>query len=406
MDNKKLKDSVEIACDWLVNVAQVKTKHVDEKPIVKGCPTYNYKNWKGAIRNEYRAAEKRWYFFATVWHTSQAVKALVLAGQAFKNKSYLKPACEGARFIIRRQELDKSHPMYGYLWSDEDVCDNKKTPMVNTSGVLEALDGLVAYAEANAPELWDNIDLALLRLADTFYIDGEGLFRGPYNRGENKIYTNDWFATKDNAPGRPLLDSGIFLRGYRHLRNPRYKQIFLETADRLLRDEDPPGNWGSYSPCNPKLGTVHPRQAYWWGRPMVWAYEETKDKKYLDCARRASDFYAKALRLDGGIFRYTDTHFNTRSFGQATSGSACAALLWLDYQRVTGEKRYEEYIERALEFCMSMQLPKAKDRNLRGCILEKVNPPDGTDALPYHNRDIGTSFFIQAAANYLTIKRR
>lgn len=392
-----------MACDWLIDVAQVKTRQVDEKPLspAKDCPTYNYKNWKGAVRNEYHAAEKRWYYFGTVWHTAETIKAMVLAHRILKNKNYLKSAAEGARFIVNQQETDKSHPMYGFIWGYEDVPNIKKTPMINTGGSLTTTAGLMAYAEAHDRKLWGNIELMLTILADDFYIEGEGLFRTPYNRGEHKFYTNDWFITKDNAPGRPLLDSGTFLLGYRHFRVPRYKKIFLETADRLVRDEDPQGNWLYYSPCNPKRGTVHPRQAYWWGRPLLWAYEETKAKKYLDCARRASDFYAKALRLDGGIFRYTDIHFNTQTFGQATSGSACAALLWLDYQRVTGENRYEEYIERALDFCMNMQLPKAKDRNLRGCILEKVNPPDGTDASPYHNRDLASSMFVQAASEYL-----
>jgi hypothetical protein len=401
MDRARLADSLKLACDWLIKVAQVKSRQVVETPLAKGCPTYHYKNWKGAIRNEYVAAEKRWYYFGTVWHTAEAIKALVLANRAFKNDAYVKAAGEAVTFIINQQELDPSHPMYGYIWGYEDTPNTKKTPMINTGGALTTTAGLMAYADAHDPTVWDNVGRMLQRLADTFYIDGEGLFRTPYNRGEDKLYTNDWFITKDNAPGRPLLDSGTFLKGYRHFRLPQYRRIFLETADRLLRDEDPPGNWMYYSPCNPKLGTVHPRQAYWWGRPMIWAYEETKKKKYLECARRASDFYANALRLDGGIFRYTDIHFNTQTFGQATSGSACAALLWLDYQRVTGEKRYEELIERALGFCLSMQLPKAKDRNLRGCILEKVNPPDGTDASPYHNRDIASSMFIQAASDYL-----
>jgi hypothetical protein len=400
MDRKKLRDSAELACEWLVKVAQVKTRRVVETPLAKGCPVYHYENWKGAIRNEYVAAEKRWYYFATVWHTAEAVRALVLASRAFKNRAYLKPAGDAVRFIINQQELDKAHPMYGYVWSYEDTPNIKTTPMINTESLLITAGGLMAYAEADDPALWDNIGLMLQRLADTFYIDGEGLFRSPYNRGEDKMYTNDWFTNKDNAPGRPLVEHGVFLKGYRHFRNPRFKKIFLEAADRLLRDEDPPGNWLHYSPNNPKRGTVHPRMAYWWGRPLLLAYEETKDQRYLDCARRAADFYAKALRLDGGVFRYTDITFNTESFGQATSGSACAALLWLDYQRVTGEQRYEALIERALDFCMHMQLPKARDRNLRGCILEKVNPPDGTDASPYHNRDLASSMFIQAASDY------
>ena len=34
------------------------------------------------------------------------------------------------------------------------------------------------------------------------------------------------------------------------------------------------------------------------------------------------------------------------------------------------------------------------DPNLRGAVLEKVLPPDGTDRLPYRVRDLGTIFFL------------
>ena len=40
---------------------------------------------------------------------------------------------------------------------------------------------------------------------------------------------------------------------------------------------------------------------------------------------------------------------------------------------------------------------------LRGAILEKVLPPDGTDRSPYHIRDLGTIFFVIAAEKYLEL---
>ena len=38
-------------------------------------------------------------------------------------------------------------------------------------------------------------------------------------------------------------------------------------------------------------------------------------------------------------------------------------------------------------------------------ILCGPTAPDGTDNLPYHIRDLGTIFFIQAAAEYLEFYR-
>ena len=50
---------------------------------------------------------------------------------------------------------------------------------------------------------------------------------------------------------------------------------------------------------------------------------------------------------------------------------------------------------------MNMQFTNAKNPDLQGAVLEKVNAPNGTDCSLYYLRDLGTIFFIQAAAEYL-----
>jgi hypothetical protein len=52
----------------------------------------------------------------------------------------------------------------------------------------------------------------------------------------------------------------------------------------------------------------------------------------------------------------------------------------------------------ALTSRLSAQTPAedAPEKN-----LERVNPPNGSDRLPYHLRDLGTIFFVQAAARLL-----
>ncbi len=405
MDKDGLKISLKMACDWLVDVAQIKTKTVDEKPIVAGCPCYNYADWTGAIRNEYRAAEQRWSFFGTVWHTGQAVKALTAADRILRDPKYAEAARLGAQFILRQQNRDKAQPDFGFIRAYEDVMAGFPEPVVNMSAILESLDGLVCLAESGQPQLWDNVTDALRWIDGKSYINGEGLFRGPYCPGAGKmieeVLGRKWFRTKDDAPGRPLLDDGVFMKAYRHTGEKRFRTIFLETADRLVRDQNPPGNWIDYAPASATAARIHPRHAYWWSRPMLAAYQETGDRKYLDCVEASAAWYAKAQRHDGGLFRWTYLDFNTDSFGHATSGVACAVILWLELERVTGRSLYRENIERALAFCQMMQMADAQDPNLKGTILEKVLPPDGTDALPYHNRDLGSSFFVQAASLYL-----
>lgn len=193
----------------------------------------------------------------------------------------------------------------------------------------------------------------------------------------------------------------MFLKAYHYTGNPEFRRIFYETANRLLKEEEPPGNWIRFTPCNVETGSIHPRHAYWWGRPMLMAYRDSGEAKYLECAIRSGQWYIDAQRVDGGLFRGTYRNFKTDSFGHATSGIACASILWHELWEITGDDRWLKSIEKAMAYCMKMQFRNTKDSNLQGAILEKVLPPDGTDSSPYHIRDLGTIFFIQAASRIL-----
>jgi hypothetical protein len=107
------------------------------------------------------------------------------------------------------------------------------------------------------------------------------------------------------------------------------------------------------------------------------------------------------MRLDGGLFRSTAPDFKTPSFDHATSGIACAAILWLELAQEFGDTQWDEPMIRALRYCYSMQFTSASDENLQGAVLEKVIHPNGSDAPPWYLRDIGTFFYIQAASRVL-----
>jgi len=180
----------------------------------------------------------------------------------------------------------------------------------------------------------------------------------------------------------------------------------VRTAETLLRDEEPAGNWIAYIPCNKIKGSIHPRHAYWWGRPMLEVFRATGDERFRECFERSVQWYKGALRRDGGFIRNTYSDFSTDCFGHATSGAACAALVFLDHWELTADRSSAQHAARALEYCLGMQFTRPQDPNLAGCILEKVLPPDGTDRSPFQIRDLGTIFFVQAAAQQISISMR
>lgn len=381
----ELGEALELACRWLVDTAQVKTKNLTCE---KNSLSHSYDDWRGAIRGEYSAARREWDFFCPVWHTGQAAAALVAAYGVIGDSRLLESAKLAGDFIGRARVSDKTHPHYGLIRATED-----RGSVVNTSAVLECCDGLIALSEClNEPVYWDWVLDAAAWIAANAYRDGEGIFRDAFS-------ITEWdFTDLFPGPGRPLIDDAIMLRVYRRTGNELFRRIFSETADRLLADEEPPGNWIRYSPCKAATGYIHPRHAYWWGLPMIMAYEESGDQKYLDCAVRSGQWYTKAQRTDGGLFRATYLDFRTDSFGHATSGIACASILWQELHRITGDSAWLEPADRALAFCARVQFSEPEDPNLRGAILEKVLPPDGTDRSPYHIRDLGTIFFVKAAS--------
>ncbi|MCK4590308.1 MAG: hypothetical protein KAT86_01040 [Candidatus Latescibacteria bacterium] len=387
MKKDYLKESLTLACEWLVKIAQVK----DEVPTGNIQIHHKHTYWKGAIKGEYSVKDRKWSFFCPIWHTGQAVKSLVMAHKILKEDWLLEGAKAGADFIVHNQIRDKSAQDCGLVLAYEDAPDK-----INTSAILECLDGLILLSEATGEESYWQAALDAARWALNKMYLGDGLFYDGYDPTACKIIERPY-----RVKGRPLLDDGILWKAYKKTGERRFFEVFLEVCERLLRDEEPPGNWVNYPPCNPVSGTIHPRHAYWWGRPMIYAFQEIGDRKYLACALRSGEWYQKAQRRDGGLIRGTYRDFSTDSFGHATSGICCAMILWQELEETLGEKLFQRPLELALEYCLNMQFRQVSDPNLKGCILEKVLPPDGTDGSPYYIRDLGTIFFVQAVSMYL-----
>ncbi|MHA1292009.1 MAG: hypothetical protein ACTSQJ_05005 [Promethearchaeota archaeon] len=391
----ELKRRIIMAMNWLSDIAIKKDEYItNEFNVLKAMHNY----WKGAIKNEYIVSSRKWQFYAPIWHSGQAIKSLVLGVQqdfVENKKKYINSAKKIANFILKNQIWDKDDPDHGLILAYEDV-----PGYITTSGILEASHGLLLLSKITGENIYkERVIAALNYCADKLYINGKGLFHDCYDYKNRKI--KNPYQSHNSEVGRPLNDDSIFLKAYKLTKKKIFKNIFWEIIDKLIEKEGPPGNWIEYWPCSRIKGFIHPRHAYWWGCPFLKAYSETKKKKYLDVAKRACDWYKKAIRKDGGLFRNTYRDFNTDSFRHATSGAACATILWILYRKTTGTKVYDSLIRTCLNYCMKMQFTNPQDKNLLGCILEKVLPPDGTDKSPYFIRDLGTIFFIQAAVNYL-----
>jgi hypothetical protein len=384
-------DSLRLACRWTIDRSMIKTQdHGLEDSSFRHLDRFT--DWRGGFRGEYAAATRQWDIFCPSWHTGQAVKGLTLAFQVLGDEEYLDAAKMGADFLLRHRVADPSDEDYGCLYSYESGNEE-----INVSAMLEPLESLFLLSEVTGDARYQDAAIATLRWVQRkAFIPEEGLIRDDYDLATRRFTRAPWMRGEQfPQPGRPLIEDGVFILGGAVADDPTLTEVGICIADRLLRDEDPPGNWKAYPPADPVSGVIHPRHAYWWGRPMWRVFRATGERKYLDCCRRSALWYVSAMRVDGGLFRHTGPDFNTTSFGHATSGIECAAILWHDLIVEFGDTQWVEPLQRALGFCRSVQFTRARDENLQGAILEKVLAPHGSDEPPWYLRDVGTFFYLQ-----------
>src|SRR5215471_18163685 len=85
-----LRNAIRLGCGWLTDVAQMKADKLN------GTETNTHqlmhKHWRGALRGDYRAAERKWDFSCPMCHTGQALKALVMASRVLEDEQYLAAA--------------------------------------------------------------------------------------------------------------------------------------------------------------------------------------------------------------------------------------------------------------------------------------------------------------------------
>lgn len=397
ISREKLEDAVKMACDWLTDIAQVKTEKLADRDQRHGdSRVFPYTNWKGSIRGEYAPGRSdRWWFFCPIWHTGQAVRALSLAYSYFKDDKYLASAKMGAEFIGNQRIKDKNDPDFGCILAYERHGGGGAP--YNTSALLECVDGLYHLSDVCGDKKyaeWAND--AVTWTVDKLY-KGQGYFHDSYDMKNRKVASPPW-RNRWGEAGRPLIDDGVLLKAFQQTGNEKLRKVFYEVADRLLADENPSGNWVNHIPCDWGRGRIHPRHAFWWGRAMWMAYKDSGKQKYRDCFDRATDWYTKAMRLDGGIIRKTSVNFNTASFGHATSGVGAACMMFHDQYKELGNSIYLEKLILGLRYQTQMQVRKADDPNMQGVIIEKVLMPDGVDRVPWMIRDIGTIFFVSSAS--------
>ncbi|CAA9560264.1 MAG: hypothetical protein AVDCRST_MAG73-3638 [uncultured Thermomicrobiales bacterium] len=380
----RLTTALRCATDWLVDIAQVGPGRPFGDP--KGYPHADY---TGAMRTEYDTKTRRWTVNGPAFHTGQAVRALLVAAGRTGDTRYREAAIRGGAFLLRERIDEAGHPQRGLLLSLEQNDDE-----INVQVTWEALSGLLDLHEATG----DGVYLGAVRTSADLLLDGAYLPEERLMRDHYSLRQRAFVGDADNElPGRAMLDDAVLLRLSERTGEARYREAFLAMADRLLEEEGPPGTWLRFPPWRPEQRKIHNRKSWWWGHPLLAAFDATGDERYLAGATRAGDWYLRTQTVDGALYYAPDPDERHRAFEMCTSVVAVAILFWADLWRRTDEPRFRAGIRRALPYLLAAQFgADAGDPDVVGAFFESPNPPDGTVAPGFQVRDLATVFGVRA----------
>lgn len=378
-------ESLTRAASWLRDTAQVRGPGQSfENPA--GFP---HGDFTGAMRTEYDTTSRVWSTNGPIFHSGQAIRAFLVAWRRLGDDRYLDAAVAAGAFLLRERIDEDGHPQRGLLMSLEQNDDE-----INVQVTVEALSGLLdLHGATDDPRYHDVARESVDILIRDAYLPDERLMLDHYS-----LCRREFFHDPENAvAGRAVLDDAVLIRLSEETGDDIYRGVFLAMADRLLEEEGPPGTWLRFPPWEERVGRIHNRKSWWWGWPLLSAYDATGDRRYLDGAIRAGDWYRAGQNLDGGLYYTPTPDGRHNSFGLCTSVVAVAVLFWVDLRRRTGDASYLTAIERGVGFLLAAQFSDdVEDPDVRGALFESPRPPDGSLAPGYRVRDIAAIFAIRA----------
>jgi hypothetical protein len=198
---------------------------------------------------------------------------------------------------------------------------------------------------------------------------------------------------------RPNNEGSLFLDMYEYTGNEEYKAAFIVLCNSLVDLQGPEGLWMDFMPNDKESGSVHPRFNLWYAESLIYGYELTGDKRYLEAARKTADTFAEFQDGKGTIY-YKNFVDGTRD-RSSVCGSAVAfsGILWLRL-REHGVEGYDDDIELSLNWILKNRYAADHaDPNLAGAVINtRLRHKKGK--LWITQRDVGTTFGVRFLASY------
>jgi len=363
---------------------------------------------EGRSKCDYNVIEGKWYPYEPAWHTGQIINGLVDAYKVTGNDDYLEAAKKAGNWWTSLS-IEKDPKLEGMLYAAHgDVVGQIlvfATISDGTPGLfnLYKTTGIEKYAAVptNAGE-W---------MLNHMYLEKEGMFYDSVNPETAEVLTEDSaFDEKEgkvalNKVARPNNEGSLFKDMYEFTGNEKYKDVFVNLCESLLEKQDGYGLWMDFGPNHKEDGSFHPRMNLWYAESLIEGYDLTKDKRYLEAAKRTLQYYVK-FQTKSGAFYYKN-YVNGKSTDKSSiTGSAVAFIGILGIKLVdrgVGDE-FKENIEDSYSWVIKNRFSQNHpDPNLRGQLVNlRSRHKKGKHWIT--QRDVGTAFGMRFLAAYYNYK--
>ncbi len=359
-------------------------------------------NEEGYSRCDYNLTESVWYDYEPPWHTGQAIYALTEAYRLTGREKYLERAKKAGDWWVGLEIMD--HPeLKGMINS---IHGDHAGQVIVFATMSDGSAGLYKLHEATGdPRYGDVPTRAGDWMLRNMCLLEEGVCYDNVDPETGEVLTESspFWPEKEELTlydvARPNNEGSLFLDMYEYTGNEEYKEAFIILCNSLVEKQGPEGLWMDFMPNFKEEGSVHPRFNLWYAESLIYGYELTGDRRYLEAAGKTAATFARFQ--DGAGTIYYKNYLDGRRDRSSITGSAVAfsGILWLRL-REHGIEGFDEHIERSLNWILKNRYATGhSDPNLAGAVINtRLRHRKGK--LWFTQRDVGTTFGTRFLASY------
>ena len=360
---------------------------------------------QGRAQGDYDLLRNEWHEYEAAWHTGQTINGLLAAYEITKDKSLLEAARKAGDWWISLE--DKNHPkLKGMLRA---IHGDHVGNIIVTGTISDGTPGLFRLSKITGDRKYaDCATRAGDWIIKHMYIENEALIYDGVNPETGEVMKDKSpFSSRNGGAKITLLDVArpnnegyLFKDMYAHTKNEKYKKVFVNLCDGLVRRQHENGFWMDFDPNDPKTGKIHPRFNIWNAESLLEGYALTKNPAYLEAALKTARATQKLQKKSGLMYstNFTDGKFREDSI----VGSAVyfAGSLWLRLEKL-GYNEFKENIELSLDWALKNQFPaNHPSKNLAGAFFETRVSLQPDHSIRLIIRDLSTAFGLRFLADY------